>query len=167
MPKRACPFSETFSSQYKIRIRPQELIRSSVFGDKYRQDMYERTKNLLFNGAMAMGKLWTGEGGRADPSPFGQTPTRSPALLRGQTLIGCDGRLKKANSLQGVMGAPSGCCRCQKNHGPRAPCSQCDRLVCSSCTQQCSRCSSLCCSVCSVTDYSGRYEEVLCCSCAT
>ncbi|XP_068195226.1 apoptosis regulatory protein Siva [Antennarius striatus] len=170
MPKRACPFSETFSSQYKIHIGQQELNNYGVFGSKYKQEVYEKTKNLLFNGAKAvMGKLWTGEERRADPLSAGHTPTptSSPTLLRGQTLIGYDGRIKKANSVQGVTAAPSGCSLCQKRHGSKAPCSQCDRLVCSSCTQQCSRCFSLCCSVCTITDYSGRYDEVLCCSCST
>lgn len=40
MPKRACPFSETFSSQYKIHVGQQELNHYSVFGNKYRQEVY-------------------------------------------------------------------------------------------------------------------------------
>lgn len=52
----------------------------------------------------------------------------------------------------GVAVAPTGCCVCQKNQGSRAPCSQCDRLACSSCTQQCSSCSSLCCSICTIIE---------------
>lgn len=40
MPKRACPFPETFSSQYKIHIGQQELNNYGVFGNKYRQEIY-------------------------------------------------------------------------------------------------------------------------------
>lgn len=170
MPKRAYPFPETFSSQYKIHIGQQELNNYGVFGNKYRQEIYEKTKNLLFNGAKAvMGKLWNGEEKGTDPRPTGQPETSecSQPLLRGQTLIGHDGRLTRARFAQGAPVAHTGCCVCQKSQGPRTSCSQCDRQACSSCTQQCSSCSSLCCSVCTITDYSGRYDEVLCCGCST
>lgn len=60
----------------------------------------EKTKNLLFNGAKAvMGKIWTGEEGCTDQQPTG--PAAYQALLRGQTLIGSDGRLRRANPVQG------------------------------------------------------------------
>ncbi|XP_029983537.1 apoptosis regulatory protein Siva [Sphaeramia orbicularis] len=170
MPKRAYPFTETFSSQYKMHIGPHELNHYGVFGNKYRQEIYEKTKNLLFNGAKAaMGKIWTGEEKSMEMQPNGQveTPATSQTLLRGQTLIGQDGRLTKATSAQGASAGPIGCCVCQKSQGSRTPCSQCDRPACSSCTQQCSSCSSLCCSICTIIDYSGRYDEVLCCSCST
>ncbi|XP_038585581.1 apoptosis regulatory protein Siva [Micropterus salmoides] len=170
MPKRACPFQETFSSQYKIHIGQQELNNYGVYGNKYRQEIHEKTKNLLFKGAKAvMSKIWTGEERCTDPQPAEQAETLgcSQALLRGQTLIGHDGRLTRTNAAQGVAVAPTVCCVCQKAQGTRTPCSQCDRLACSSCTQQCSCCSSLCCSVCTIIDYSGRYDEVLCCSCST
>ncbi|XP_042357410.1 apoptosis regulatory protein Siva [Plectropomus leopardus] len=170
MPKRACPFPETFSSQYKIHVGQRELNNYGVFGNKYRQEIYEKTKNLLFNGAKAvMGKIWTGEERCTDPQQTGQpdTPVSNQTLLRGQTLIGHDGRLTRANPAPGAPAAPAGCCVCQKSQGSRTPCSQCDRLACSSCTRQCSSCSSLCCSVCTIIDYSGQYDEVLCCSCST
>ncbi|KAE8289784.1 Apoptosis regulatory protein Siva CD27-binding protein [Larimichthys crocea] len=165
MTKRACPFPETFSSQYKIHIGQQELNNYGVFGNKYRQEIYEKTKNLLFTGAKAvMGTIWTGE---ERPTGQAETPACSQALLRGQTLIGHDGRLTRATAAQGATVAQTGCCVCQKSQGSRTPCSQCDRLACSSCTRQCSSCSNFCCSVCTIIDYSGPYEEVLCCSCST
>ncbi|XP_047466617.1 apoptosis regulatory protein Siva [Mugil cephalus] len=170
MPKRAYPFPETFSSQYKIHIGQQELNNYGVFGSKYRQEIYEKTKNILFNGAKAvMGKIWTGEEKSSEPQTPAQveTSTCSQTLLRGQTLIGHDGRLTKTSTARGVPGASTGCCVCQKNQGSRTRCSQCDRQACSSCTRQCSSCSSLCCSVCTIIDYSGRYDETLCCSCST
>ncbi|KAF3701339.1 Apoptosis regulatory protein Siva CD27-binding protein [Channa argus] len=170
MPKRACPFPETFSSQYKIHIGQQELNNYGVFGNKYRQEIYEKTKNLLFNGAKTvMGKLWTGEEKCYDMQPTGQTetPAYSQTLLRGQTQIGHDGRLTRTNPAQGAPVTSRGCCVCQKSQGSRTQCFQCDRLACGSCTQQCSRCSSLCCSVCTIIDYSGPYDEVVCCGCST
>ncbi|XP_053290388.1 apoptosis regulatory protein Siva [Pleuronectes platessa] len=170
MTKRACPFPETFSSQYKVHIREQDLTNLGVFGNKYRQETYEKTKNLLFMGAKAvMGGLWTGEKKSTDPQTAGpaETPSCNQTLLRGQTLIGHDGKLTRVNAAAGAPVVPAGCCVCQKSQGSRTPCSQCDRPVCSSCTRQCSSCSSPCCSVCTIIDYSGQYEEVLCCSCST
>ncbi|XP_069008113.1 apoptosis regulatory protein Siva [Embiotoca jacksoni] len=164
MPKRACPFPETFSSQYKIHVGQQQINNYGVFGHKYRQEIYEKTKVLLFSGAKTvMSKIWTGEEKDAEPLPA----AGSQSLLRGQTLIGQDGRLTGARAARGTPAAPSGCCVCQKKQASRTACSQCDRQACSSCTRQCSSCSTLCCSVCTITDYSGPYDEVLCCGCAT
>lgn len=59
----------------------------------------EKTKNLLFNGAKTVvGKIWTSEergGGHVETPPC-QT------LLRGQMLIGQDGKLLKSNPAQGA-----------------------------------------------------------------
>ncbi|KAK6304357.1 hypothetical protein J4Q44_G00249430 [Coregonus suidteri] len=163
MTKRSYPFAESFSSQYKIHIGQKELNNHGVFGNKYRQEMYEKTKNLLFNSTKAvMGKIWNVDTeekcSTIQPSGPGVTPNVS------QTLIGQDGRL---TPVQGAALVPKGCCVCQKAQGTRRQCSQCDRPACPSCTQQCSNCSSLCCSVCTVMDYSGQYEQVLCCGCSS
>lgn len=67
----------------------------------------EKTKNLLFNGAKAvMGKIWTGEDKCTtnNPSVPEDTPTNSQTLLKGQTLIGQDGRLTKGASAKGESG---------------------------------------------------------------
>ena len=58
---------------------------------------------MLFNGASAvMDKIWSVDGGskstEAQPSV---TPAPSQLLLKGQTLIGQNGRLTKANCAQG------------------------------------------------------------------
>ncbi|KAM9777999.1 apoptosis regulatory protein Siva [Neosynchiropus ocellatus] len=173
MPKRAYPFPETFSLQYKMHVGEQDLHQSGVFGSKYRKEIYEKTKNLLFNGAKAVvGKIWAGEEAAPPPAGAGQT------LLRGQTIIGHDGKLARTSGAQdgtnylnsvppGPPAAPSCCCVCQKSRSLRSLCSQCDRRVCASCTRQCSSCSSPCCSVCTIIDYSGPYDEVLCCGCST
>ncbi|XP_051725027.1 apoptosis regulatory protein Siva [Ctenopharyngodon idella] len=169
MPKRSYPFSESFSSQYKVHVGQKEINNCGVFGLKYRQEIYEKTKNLLFNGTKAMmGRIWKADGEEkvsdllvSDPAPGHQT------LLRGQTTIGLDGRLKRADAVPGCAAAPSACCVCQRVSGSRKPCSQCERPACPACVQQCSSCSDRCCSLCSVTDYSERYERVLCCGCSS
>lgn len=40
MPKRSCPFTESFSTQYKIHVGQKELNLHGVFGNKYRQEVY-------------------------------------------------------------------------------------------------------------------------------
>ena len=60
---------------------------------------------MLFNGASAvMDKIWSVDGGskstEAQPSV---TPAPSQLLLKGQTLIGQNGRLTKANCAQGEL----------------------------------------------------------------
>lgn len=66
----------------------------------------EKTKNLLFNGAKAvMGKIWTGDEKSAAPQPSEQadSPVCSKTLLRGQTLIGHDGRLTRSGAAKGEL----------------------------------------------------------------
>lgn len=62
----------------------------------------EKTKNVLFNGAKAvMGKIWTSEEGSGEQQPGGRVETSvCQTLLRGQMLIGQDGKLIKANTAQ-------------------------------------------------------------------
>lgn len=43
MPKRSYPFSETFSSQYKVHVGQKEMNSYGVFGPKYRQEVYGKT----------------------------------------------------------------------------------------------------------------------------
>ncbi|XP_064784397.1 apoptosis regulatory protein Siva-like isoform X1 [Oncorhynchus masou masou] len=156
MTKRAYPFAESFSSQYKIHVGQKELNHHGVFGNTYRQEVFEKTKDLLFNGTKAvMGKIWNVDAEKCSaiqPSGSGMKPDVSQTLLRGQTLIGQDGRLQRTTPVQGSALAPVGCCVCQKAQGTRRPCSQCDRPACPSCIQQCASCSRSCCSVCTVID---------------
>ncbi|KAM6961291.1 apoptosis regulatory protein Siva [Aplochiton taeniatus] len=174
MPKRACPFAESFSSQYKIHVGQKELNHNGVLGNIYRQEIFDKTKTLLFNGARAvMGKLWNVEGDAKkfpDPQPeaYTSTPTGTQSLLKGQTLIGQDGRLRRTATGQGESSinpsftakldalwgpaGPAGCCVCRQPLASRQQCSRCDRRVCSSCTQLCSCCSSTCCSVCTTVE---------------
>ncbi|XP_061118964.1 apoptosis regulatory protein Siva [Conger conger] len=169
MPKRSYPFEETFSSQYKIHVGQKEMNHHGVFGSKYRQEIYEKTKNLLFNGAKAViGTIWKldGEGNQSCIETAGPSViTENRTLLRGQTMIGLDGKLRRTGPDADTPRTSAACCVCLKGTGKKA-CSQCDRSVCPSCIRQCSDCSGLCCSVCTIVDYSDRYDRVLCCDCS-
>lgn len=68
----------------------------------------EKTKNLLFNGTKAvMERIWKvdaeGKCSDVDTSNQGLVPqqTNNQMLLKGQTLIGLDGKLKKTKAVQG------------------------------------------------------------------
>ncbi|KTF72117.1 hypothetical protein cypCar_00045189 [Cyprinus carpio] len=105
MPKRSCPFSESFSSQYKVHVGQKEISNCGVLGLKYRQETYEKTKNLLFSGTRAvMGRLWKADGAeKASDALVSDLTAVSPApgqqtLLKGQTRIGLDGRLQRADT---------------------------------------------------------------------
>ncbi|KAJ8399125.1 hypothetical protein AAFF_G00415040 [Aldrovandia affinis] len=166
MPKRSYPFDETFASQYKMHIGQKELNHHGVFGSKYRQEIYEKTKNLLFTGASAViGTIWKqdGEGNESGMETAGPSVT---TLLRGQTLIGLDGKLRKSVPVSDVSGTSAACRLCLKAMDMKKPCSQCERPVCSSCTRQCNNCSVFCCSVCTTVDYTDCYDQVLCCDCS-
>ena len=78
------------------------------FLNKFVSTSIEKTKNMLFNGASAvMDKIWSVDGGlkstEAQPSQPAVTPAPSQLLLKGQTLIGQNGRLTKANCAQGEL----------------------------------------------------------------
>ncbi|XP_018583025.1 apoptosis regulatory protein Siva [Scleropages formosus] len=164
MPKRAYPFAETFSSQYKMHIGQKEL-NHGVFGSKCRQEIYDKTKNLLFSGTKAvMERIWKPDEGMAGAQV---PPAVNQTLLRGQTLIGQDGRLRKATAAAGALEPSAVCSVCLKTAAARKSCMQCERHACPSCTRLCSNCSSLCCSICTVVDYTDRYDRVLCCDCST
>ncbi|XP_016114656.1 apoptosis regulatory protein Siva-like, partial [Sinocyclocheilus grahami] len=127
----------------------------------------EKTKNLLFNGTKAMmGRIWKSDALVSDPTAVSPAPGHQ-TLLKGQTRIGLDGRLQRADAAPGCAAAPSACCVCQRVSGSRKPCSRCERPACAACIRQCNICSERCCSLCTVTDYSERYERVLCCGCSS
>ncbi|XP_016361829.1 apoptosis regulatory protein Siva-like [Sinocyclocheilus anshuiensis] len=167
MPKRSYPFSESFSSQYKVHVGQKQINNCGAFGLKYRQEVYEKTKNLLFNGTKAMmGRIWKADALVSGPAAVSPAPGPQ-TLLKGQTRIGLDGRLQRASAAPGCAAAPSACCVCQRVSGLRKPCSQCERPACAACIRQCNICSDRCCSLCTITDYSERYERVLCCGCSS
>lgn len=65
----------------------------------------EKTKSLLFNGTKAvMGRLWKVDGeDKSCNGPDSETslPNGNPTLLKGQTVIGFDGKLKRTTAAPG------------------------------------------------------------------
>lgn len=93
--------SETVIALPFISCKHQPYVYPRATGNTAHQWFFfflsEKTKNLLFNGTKTVkAKTWTGE-----ERCTGHEPPACQALLRGQTLIGHDGRLMKANMAQG------------------------------------------------------------------
>ncbi|XP_041069719.1 apoptosis regulatory protein Siva isoform X1 [Carcharodon carcharias] len=183
MTKRASPFGDTAPLQWKIHVTQKEL-NEGVFGEKYKREVYEKTKNLLFNGAQAfMGYMWTGnseENCTLVPmsKPIEGNCLKEPEdvcngcegreLLHGQTFLGHNGQLVKgslSSNRSPIKPATTNCFICLKPSNFKEPCSQCDRLICQHCSKVCDHCARICCSLCSFDDYNEAYDQVFCYGC--
>uniref|UniRef100_UPI00398F56F6 apoptosis regulatory protein Siva n=1 Tax=Pristiophorus japonicus TaxID=55135 RepID=UPI00398F56F6 len=185
MTKRANPFGDTAPLQWKVHVTQKEL-NEGVFGEKYKREVYEKTKSLLFNGAQAfMGEMWTGnleENCTLVPVP---KPTEDNSLnrsedvcngcegselLHGQTFLGHNGQLVKGSLYShrsSIKPATMNCFICLKPSNFKEPCSQCDHLMCQHCSKVCDHCARICCSICSIADYNEAYDKVFCYECFT
>ncbi|MEE6493869.1 hypothetical protein FKM82_016958 [Ascaphus truei] len=97
MPKRSYPFGDATPLQLKKHVGQKELCQG-VCGDKYKREVFERTKKLLFRGAQAfMGNAEH----QSEPLEKVQEETCNVHdLLNGQTLIGQDGKLLRSSQTQ-------------------------------------------------------------------
>ncbi|TFK15859.1 A-kinase anchor protein 5 [Platysternon megacephalum] len=175
MPKRSCPFGDTAPLQLKTRVGLRELSRGAL-GEKYRRELFEKTKELLFRGAQAyMDSMWKGNTAGtctvADcPEPLKdaqETCTRHS--WNGQMLIGQDGKLlrhSQATEKTPPVGVSKACSSCIRAVDIKEACTQCDRFVCQNCSKLCKCCNAVACSLCSIIDYSDTGEQVLCNGCS-
>uniref|UniRef100_A0A8D0GTJ1 SIVA1 apoptosis inducing factor n=1 Tax=Sphenodon punctatus TaxID=8508 RepID=A0A8D0GTJ1_SPHPU len=174
MPKRSCPFGDATPLQLKTRVGLREVSRG-VMGERYRREIYEKTKELLFRGARAyMDSLWHGKAAGAGCTESPHTAGEGQGAgarhaWNGQMLIGQDGRLLKqpqAMEKAPPMGVSKGCSSCVKTVDVKEACTQCDRYICQNCSRLCNCCNAVACSFCSVTDYDDVGERVLCNGCS-
>uniref|UniRef100_A0A8C8R6T9 SIVA1 apoptosis inducing factor n=1 Tax=Pelusios castaneus TaxID=367368 RepID=A0A8C8R6T9_9SAUR len=176
MPKRSCPFGDTAPLQRKTRVGPRELSRGAL-GEKYRRELCEKTKELLFRGAQAyMDSVWKGNAAGnccpvADfPEPLKEAQEScAKQSWNGQMFIGQDGKLLRRS--QGMdktppMGVSRACSSCIRTVDVKEACTQCDRFICQNCSKLCNCCNAVVCSFCSITDYSDVGEQVLCNGCS-
>uniref|UniRef100_A0A2K6TQL8 Apoptosis regulatory protein Siva n=1 Tax=Saimiri boliviensis boliviensis TaxID=39432 RepID=A0A2K6TQL8_SAIBB len=130
MPKRGCPFADL-----KVRVGQRELSRG-VCAERYSQEVFEKTKRLLFLGTQAyLDHVWD-EGCAVVHLPESPKPgpTGAPRAARGQMLIGPDGSLIRSLG-QSSEADPSGvasivCSSCVRAVDGRAICGQCERALC-------------------------------------
>ncbi|KAG6933253.1 SIVA1 apoptosis inducing factor [Chelydra serpentina] len=177
MPKRPCPFRDGAPLQLKTRVGLRELSRG-VLGEKYRRELFEKTKELLFRGAQAyMESVWKGKLGNAAgactvadfPEPLKDTQdTCTKCSGNGQMLIGQDGKLLRHPQAteKTPVGVSKACSSCIRTVDIKEACTQCDRFVCQNCSKLCKCCNAVACSLCSIIDYSDTGEQVLCNACS-
>ncbi|XP_038604596.1 apoptosis regulatory protein Siva [Tachyglossus aculeatus] len=180
MPKRRYPFGPAGAPlQLKVRLGTKELSRG-LFGERCTPDIFEKTKQLLFQGAQAyMDHMWDGSpaGNCAvlhlpeEPPKVGPgTATAGAGGLSGQMVIGQDGRLLR-RCLQAALTDPSvgvskACSFCVRTVDGKEACGQCDRSMCQNCVKTCVSCSATTCPLCSVADNGDVGEKILCSGCA-
>lgn len=173
MPKRSCPFTDAAPLQLKVHVSPRELSHG-VFAERYSREVFERTKQLLFQGAQAYRDHIWGEGCSINhlPEPLKPGLVGAPQAARGQMLIGPDGRLTRCQAQASEAGlpgaAPIACSSCVRSVDGKVVCSQCERALCGQCVYTCWGCGALACVLCGLADYADDDdgEKTLCTSCA-
>ncbi|KAF6352404.1 SIVA1 apoptosis inducing factor [Rhinolophus ferrumequinum] len=171
MPKRGCPFGDAAPLQLKVRVGWRELGRG-MCAERYSQEIFEKTRQLLFRGAQAyMDHMWEEGCAIVDlPESPKPGPTEAPRATSGQMLIGPDGRLTRRRApaceadASGV--ASRACSSCVRVVDGPAACGQCERALCGRCVRTCSGCGAVACALCALVDCSDIHEKVLCASCA-
>ncbi|XP_060119087.1 apoptosis regulatory protein Siva [Heteronotia binoei] len=173
MPKRSCPFGDSAPLQLKTRVRMRELSQG-VMGERYRREIFEKTKQLLFKGAQTyMDSKWDGSVAGAclitqyPASPAGRPEACSQYSCNGQMLIGQDGKLRPPRSRETVTaeGISKPCSSCVRTVDAQEACTQCDRPICKNCSKLCSCCNAVACSLCSVIESDDVSEQILCSGC--
>ncbi|XP_066197573.1 apoptosis regulatory protein Siva [Saccopteryx leptura] len=171
MPKRGCPFGDAAPLQLKVRVGWKELGRG-VCAERYSREIFERTRQLLFRGAQAyMDRVWEDSCALVElPESPKPGPMEAPRAMRGQMLIGLDGRLirRGAQACEAdTSGAASrACSSCVRAVDGTAVCGQCERALCGRCVRTCSGCGAVACTLCALVDCSDVHEKVLCAGCA-
>ncbi|KAJ7345243.1 hypothetical protein JRQ81_001193 [Phrynocephalus forsythii] len=173
MPKRSYPFGDVAPPQLKTRVRLRELSQG-VMGERYRQEIFEKTKQLLFRGAQA---YMENASPRSTVEEHLTVQSPEPVLDRlhscsrhrpnGQMLIGPDGKLQQpsANETAVAVRASNACSSCVRTVGVKDTCTRCDRYICQNCSRLCSCCNSIACSLCSITESDYVGERILCNDC--
>ncbi|XP_006902753.1 PREDICTED: apoptosis regulatory protein Siva [Elephantulus edwardii] len=177
MPKRGCPFGDAAPLQLKVHVGPKELSRG-VSGERQAREVFERTRQLLYQGAQAcMDHMW--DEGSAESCPLVHLPESPkpspmgvPVATRGQMLIGPGGRLLRSRAQTGESGADlsevasRACSSCVRSVDGKTACSQCERPLCGWCLRTCWGCGAVACALCSTADYNDVHERVLCSGCS-
>uniref|UniRef100_A0A8C5WGV6 SIVA1 apoptosis inducing factor n=1 Tax=Leptobrachium leishanense TaxID=445787 RepID=A0A8C5WGV6_9ANUR len=144
MPKRSYPFDASCPHQLKTHVGPKELS-EGVMGKQYKQEIFDRTKKLLFNGAKSVLSNAEHQNGK-EPDFCAATE-----LLTGQTIIGQDGKLhRNPHATKVGPGTSKACSFCVRSVGDKGACSQCERYVCRNCSLSCGCCATAICTFCKV-----------------
>ncbi|XP_070589423.1 apoptosis regulatory protein Siva [Erythrolamprus reginae] len=174
MPKRSYPFADSAPVQLKTRVRLKELSQG-VMGERYRREIFEKTKQLLFKGAQTYmnnscnaSAVGTYQIAQYPESCIDKSEICSRHKCNGQMLIGQDGKLRQPCTSEMVLpGAVSkACSSCIRTVDIKDVCTQCDQYICQNCSKLCSCCSTIVCSLCSVIESEDVGDQVFCSGCS-
>ncbi|XP_058018838.1 apoptosis regulatory protein Siva [Ahaetulla prasina] len=174
MPKRSYPFADSSPVQLKTRVRLKELSQG-VLGERYRREIFEKTKQLLFKGAQtymnnacsssAMGTYLIAQ---YPESCIDKSEMCSWHSCNGQMLIGQDGKLRQpcASEMVVPVGVSKACSSCIRTVDIKDVCTQCDQYICQNCSKLCSCCSTIVCSLCSIIESEDVGDQIFCSGCS-
>uniref|UniRef100_A0A8C9QKF4 SIVA1 apoptosis inducing factor n=1 Tax=Spermophilus dauricus TaxID=99837 RepID=A0A8C9QKF4_SPEDA len=114
----------------------------------------EKTKQLLFHGAQACRNYVWGEGCAIVHLPESPKPgpTGVPRAVRGQMLIGPDGRLIRSRAQAPEDSPAIACSSCVRAADGKVVCSQCERALCGQCVRTCWGCGAVACALCGLVE---------------
>ncbi|XP_072284425.1 apoptosis regulatory protein Siva [Pyxicephalus adspersus] len=160
MPKRSYPFDNFAPPQLKTHIGHKELS-EGVCGESLKQEIFEKTRKLLFSGAKAALGNQSHEN-----RDYVEMDYPAAELLTGQTTIGQDGKLNRAPQTSVPAGTSKACSSCVRSVGDQETCKQCKQNSCRNCSRSCICCSAVVCSYCSVVVDGDLGEKVFCTACS-
>ncbi|XP_062614517.1 apoptosis regulatory protein Siva-like [Saccostrea cucullata] len=189
MPKRRNPFGEGSPLQLKSHIGNKEL-NAGVSGEQNLKAVYERTKNMLFNGVQT---LYHSDTVTADANcnlPFitNYNTMDATSQVPGQLVIDHEGQLTVPSALNRAqnedmetsqptafgLNNSSGTFDFSKGKKPverrRLPsderCNFCEKALSNEQSLQCCNCQRNFCQLCSVLNYDESFERVFCLGCS-
>ncbi|XP_063609686.1 apoptosis regulatory protein Siva-like [Penaeus indicus] len=164
MPKRACPFEDSFSPQMKLHVGAKEVDNGVMRSEKMKA-VYDRTLSLLYSGAKNVMNNNTVE--RMEMGIEAQKVKSANTLH--QMCLTAQGTLARPQPFSKNMEMqPKNRSSC--GHSPSirqsviTSCSYCESQLCDSCIKSCHFCQGIFCPKCSLTVYQEE-EKVLCLSC--
>ncbi|XP_012270957.1 apoptosis regulatory protein Siva [Orussus abietinus] len=166
MPKRACPFDEDLSPQLKTHVGQKE-VNNGVSKDERMKQVYDRTLNLLKEGAKELAHRLNESDSINSISCFPQKiqPCLKSNRLHSKQMI-LNNKLQLENSdkkIQEKLPDLCGCCRIIES-SESSKCRYCDQVLCSGCLTECSKCTETYCQNCSFIVYENG-EHTICLSC--
>ncbi|KAJ8308037.1 hypothetical protein KUTeg_012911 [Tegillarca granosa] len=177
MPKRRNPFGEYSPMQLKTHVGTKEFNMSSC-GEQNLKDVYERTRQLLFNAAQKNNAMVTDMNDNHVITPMDSPPQiylTPPQPESGQLTLDSGGHLSGPVAMESTMSDAAvasktskekslNCTFCKKTSA-KVKCNFCEKLSCRNCVQLCSACNGEFCQLCSTINYDEAMERIFCLNC--
>ncbi|XP_033216374.1 apoptosis regulatory protein Siva-like [Belonocnema kinseyi] len=159
MTKRACPFESDVGRQLKVHVGQKE-VNSGVLKEKQMQSVYDRTMNLLREGAKTMALNTSADDIKLNTSNIKCNSVDATKLK--QTFLNNMLQIETTGTeSQNFAVALCGCCRIIDS---QSQCNRCDQILCTTCLTECADCLGSFCQNCSLLIYDND-ERSLCLDC--